>query len=60
MSYVSNDPNYTDRDSNNESSINRVGNISGEPPTNEATDRQVVSKLANLLEGLTFPATKKR
>jgi hypothetical protein len=58
MSYVSKDPNYTDRNSNNESSITRVGDISGESPTNEATDRQVASKLANLLEGLTFPATK--
>ena len=60
MSYVSSDPNYTDRDSNNESSINRVGDISGEPPTNEVTNHQVASKLANLLEGLTFPATKEK
>jgi hypothetical protein len=60
MSYVSSDPNYTDRDSNNESSINRVGDISGEPPTNEATNTQVASKLANLLEGLIFPATKEK
>ncbi len=58
MSYVSKDPNYTDCDSNNESSINRVEDISGKSPTNEATDRQVASKLDNLLEGLTFPATK--
>jgi hypothetical protein len=60
MSYVSSDPNYTDRDSNNESSINRVGDISGEPPTNEATNTQVASKLVNLLEGLTFSATKEK
>lgn len=60
MSYVSSDPNYTDRDSDNESSINRVGDISGEPPTNEATNSHVASKLANLLEGLTFPATKEK
>lgn len=58
MSYLSKDPDYTDRSSNNESSISRVGDISGESPTNEATDRQVASKLANLLEGLTFPVTK--
>jgi hypothetical protein len=56
--YVSSDPNYTERDGGNESSINRVGDISGEPPTNEATNTQVASKLANLLEDLTFPATK--
>lgn len=60
MSYVSSDPNYTDRDSNNESSIYRVGDISGEPPTNEATNSHVASKLANLLEGLIFPATKEK
>ena len=60
MSYVSSDPNYTDRNGGNESSINRVGDISGEPPTNEATNTQVASKLANLLEGLTFPATKEK
>ena len=57
MSYVSSDPNYTDR-SKTESSIERAGDISGEPPTNEATNRDVASKLANLLEGLTFPASK--
>jgi hypothetical protein len=57
MSYVSSDPNYTDR-SKTESSIERAGDISGEPPTNEATDRDVASKLANLLEGLRFPASK--
>ena len=39
-------------------SIERAGDISGEPPINEATDRDVASKLANLLEGLTFPASK--
>jgi hypothetical protein len=60
MSYVSSDPNYTDRDGGNERSINRVGDISGEPPTNEATNTQVASKLAKLLEGLTFPATKEK
>jgi hypothetical protein len=57
MSYVSSDPNYTDH-SKTESSVERAGDISGEPPTNEATNRDVASKLANLLEGLTFPASK--
>lgn len=36
----------------------RVGDITGEPPTNEAMDRNKASRLANLLEGLEFPATK--
>jgi hypothetical protein len=57
MSYVSSDPNYTDR-SKTESSVERAGDISGEPATNETTNRDVASKLANLLEGLTFPASK--
>ena len=60
MSYVSSDPNYTDRDGGNESSINRVGDISDKLPINETTNTQVASKLANLLEGLTFPATKEK
>ena len=59
MSYVSSDPNYTDRGVN-ESSINRAGDISGESPTNEATNKPLASKLANLLEGITFPATKEK
>ena len=49
MYYVSSDPNYTDRDSNDENSINRVGDISGEPPTNEATNSHVASKIALIL-----------
>jgi hypothetical protein len=36
----------------------RVGDITGEPPTNKAVDRGNALKLANLLEGLEFPATK--
>ncbi len=59
MSYVSTDPNYTDPNkSGNASTTERVGDISGEAPTNDVTDRNVASKLANLLEGLTFPASK--
>jgi hypothetical protein len=53
------DRNYTDA---GQSGINakaeRVGDITGEPPTNEAMDREKASKTANLLEGLEFPATK--
>jgi hypothetical protein len=59
MSYVSSDPNYTDPNrSGNASAVERVGDISGEAPTNEATERKVAAKLANLLEGLTFPVNK--
>ena len=36
----------------------RVGDLRSEPPTNEATSRETASKMANLLEGLQFPATK--
>ena len=59
MSYVSDDRNYTD---NTQSGIDapaeRVGDITGEPPTNETADRNTASKMANLLEGLQFPTTK--
>jgi hypothetical protein len=53
------DRNYTDvEQSGINSKTERVGDITGEPPTNEAMDRNKASKLANLLEGLEFPATK--
>src|SRR5919108_4739512 len=55
------DRNYTDvRQSGIDAKAERVGDITGEPPTNEATDRNKASKLANLLEGLKFPATKEK
>ena len=57
MSYVSSDPNYTDRSSTGKP-VERVGDLTGEPPTNESTNRDIASKMANLLEGLTFPASK--
>jgi hypothetical protein len=45
MSYVSSDPNYTDR-SKTESSVERAGDISGDPPINEATNSsQIESSL---------------
>jgi hypothetical protein len=51
--------NYTDvGQSGINAKADRVGDITGEPPTNEAMDRERASKLANLLEGLKFPATK--
>ena len=53
------DRNYTDvEQSGIDSKAERMGNITGEPPTNEARDQDKASKLANLLEGLGFPATK--
>ena len=53
------DRNYSDaRQSGIDARAERVGDITGEPPTNEAMDRDKASKLANLLEGLKFPATK--
>jgi hypothetical protein len=36
----------------------RVGDIRGEPPTNEAVNTYEASKMARILEGLTFPASK--
>ena len=55
------DRNYTNiEQSGIDSKAERVGDITGEPPTNEATERNKASKLANLLEGLEFPATKEK
>jgi hypothetical protein len=36
----------------------RVGDITGKPPTNIAMDRDKAAKMADLLAGLYFPATK--
>jgi len=59
MSYVSKDKNYTDNNNSGiDSSISRAGDITGEPPNNQPTDRDKAAKMANLLEGLQFPATK--
>ena len=59
MSSVSSDKNYTDpKNSGVDSSIDRVGDLTGSPPVNATTDRDKASKMANLLEGLQFPATK--
>jgi hypothetical protein len=56
---MSTDRNYTDvKQSGIDSGAERVGDITGKPPTNEAIDRDKASKMANLLEGLEFPATK--
>jgi hypothetical protein len=59
MSYVSDDRNYTDpSQSGIDSKTERAGDTTGEPPANEAVNRKTASKMANLLEGLQFPATK--
>jgi hypothetical protein len=59
MSNVSTDRNYTDKtQSGVDATTERVGDSTGEPATNETTDRDAASKMANLLEGLQFPATK--
>lgn len=59
MSYVSDDKDYTDpQESGIDSTVDRLGDISGEPPENITNNREKASKLANLLEDLTFPCTK--
>ena len=58
MSYVSDDRNYTDPSNSGIDTISRAGDITGEPPTNKAVDRDMAAKMANLLEDLKFPATK--
>jgi hypothetical protein len=59
MSNVSSDRNYTDnRQSGVDATVERVGDIKGEPPINKAIDRDTASKMANLLEGLEFSTTK--
>jgi hypothetical protein len=58
MSYVSDDRNYTDSSNSGIDTISRAGDLTGEPPTNKAVDRDKAAKMANLLEDLEFPATK--
>jgi hypothetical protein len=58
MAYVSDDKNYTDPQTSGRDSSGRVGDMTGQSADNEALDRNAASKMANLLEGLDFPATK--
>lgn len=59
MYYVSDDTNYTDPSrSGLESNVERVGDLTADTPDNKTTNKKTASKLANLLEGLEFPATK--
>ena len=58
MSESNSDINYTDPTKTGEFSTHlRQGDKKNTPSDNEATDREIVSKMANLLEGLQFPAT---
>lgn len=58
---MSTDPNYTDPEQSGAGAqAERVGDMTGEPPTNKAVDRDRASKMANLLEGIEFPATKEK
>jgi hypothetical protein len=57
----STDRNYTNvEESGIDSKADRVGDITGEPPTNKAVDHDKAAKMANLLEGFEFPATKEK
>jgi hypothetical protein len=58
MAYVSDDRNYTDPGQSGRDATGRVGDFTGEAPDNEAINRKEAAKMANLLEGLEFPATK--
>ena len=58
MSYITDDRNYTDPNNSGIDAVDRAGDIAGEPAENEAVDRDKAAKMANLLEDLTFPATK--
>ena len=58
MSESNSDINYTDPTKTGEfSTYLRQGDKTNTPSDNEATDRETLSKMANLLEGLQFPAT---
>ena len=62
MIYVTNDPNYDSESEkqNADALVERVCDITPEPATNEAVDTNEASKIANLLQGLRFPATKEQ
>jgi hypothetical protein len=62
MIYVTNDPNYDSESEkqNADASVERICDITPEPVTNEAVDTNEASKIANLLQGLRFPAPKNK
>jgi hypothetical protein len=53
------DRDYTDPDNSGVGApAERAGDLTGEPATNKPVNRDKASKMANLLEGIEFPATK--
>jgi hypothetical protein len=57
---VSPHQNYSDSGDGKSVKPDRVGDVTGQPPTNRAVHKVAASRLANLLEGMNFPATKKK
>jgi len=57
MSFVSENPNFTEKKYN---SAYRKGDVTGEPADNIATDLKKAAKLANLLNGISFPTNKEK
>jgi hypothetical protein len=57
MAYVSDNPNFTEK---NENDVSRLGDIHGKSAENFPSDIKKASKLANLLEGISFPANKEK
>ena len=57
MAYVSDNPNFTEKSENDTS---RIEDIDRKSVENSPTDLKKASKLANLLEGISFPANKEK
>jgi hypothetical protein len=57
MAYVSDNPNFTEK---SENGISRIADIERKLAENFPTDIKKESKLANLLEGISFPANKEK
>lgn len=57
MAYVSDNPNFTEK---SENGVSRLGDIEGKSAENFPIDIKKASKLANLLEGISFPANKEK
>ena len=55
MAYVSDNPNFTEKSEND---VYRIEDNDRKSAENSATDIKKASKLANLLEGISFPANK--
>jgi len=57
MAYVSDNPNFTDKSENDTS---KIADNDGKSVENSPIDIKKASKLANLLEGISFPADKEK